>query len=315
MGFLRRLVGGAEPPLPDWSPFDDGRTHQAFLDAVEADLRRRGVRYAMEDGLVQVATEGRDEPARYGLANLSQQCAANERDDWARIIATHFSSVFSIQGRDLDALAADFDQVRPILRVRLMPDESMGGVILPGSTVRSIAPGILAVLVYDFPDSTASVHVDHIASWPVGADAAFEQGVANLAREPAPLSDDIDVEPGTSVRVWYGDNFYVATRVLRLRDLLPDGTSDALVAVPNRHTLVVHPVVDGGAIPAMQAIYRLAVQLFRDGPGSISDQPYWWHEGDLVVIPHQDHGRKIAVVPPDGLVAVFETVLARSRGD
>jgi hypothetical protein len=125
----------------------------------------------------------------------------------------------------------------------------------------------------------------------------------------------MEVEPGSSVRLWYGDSFYVATRVLRLGEVLPDGATDALVAVPNRHTLIVHPIVDAGAIPAMQAIYGLAVQLYRDGPGSISDQPYWWHEGTLTQIPHQEQGRKIAVIPPEGLVAVFEAVLARSGKD
>ena len=312
MGFLRRLIGGAEPP-PDWSPFDDGRTHREFIGAVEDDLGRRGVPFELGDGVVLIPTEGDDRPAEYGLSNLSQQCAASERDDWSRIIATHFTSVFSIRGRDLDALAADYEQVRPILQVRLMPDESMGGVDVPGSVIRPIAPGIQAVLVYDFPDSTASVHEEHLAAWPVDVDEAFDQGLRNLDQEPAPISDDMEVEPGTSVRVWYGDSFYVATRVLRLADLVPPGTTDALVAVPNRHTLLVHPIVDGGAVAAMQPIYRLAVQLFREGPGSISDQPYWWHEGSLEQIPHHTKGRDVTVVPPDGLLAVFERVIARTE--
>jgi hypothetical protein len=313
MGFLRRLLGGAEPP-PDWSPFDDSRTHQAFIDAVAADLRRRGVPFEMGDGVVVIPTEGADRPGEYGLSNLSQQCAASDEGDWSRIIATHFTSVFSIKGRDLDALAADYEQARPILRIRLMPDASMGGVEVPGSVVRAIAPGIQAVLVYDFPDSTASVHEEHLASWPVDPDSAFDQALANLDQEPVPLTDDMEVEAGTSVRVWYGDSFYVATRLLRLAELLPPGTTDALVAVPNRHTLLVHAIVDGGAVSAMQPIYRLAAQLFREGPGSISDQPYWWHEGSLEQITHTAKGRNVTVVPPDGLLAVFEAAIAQTEG-
>lgn len=312
MGILRRLLGGAAPPAPDWSPFDDARGHRAFIDAVGADLRRRGVAFTLDDGVVRVPHEGDDEPSQYGLANVSQQCAANDPADWSRIIATHFTSLFAMHGRDLDALAADYDQVRPILRIRLMPDESTGGVQIPETVARPIAQGVQAVLVFDFPDSTASVHAKHLHGWPVDIDAAFDQALANLDQEPSPISDDVEVE-ATSVRVWYGDSFYVATRVLRLEGRLPPGTTDALVAVPNRHTLIVHPIVDGGAVPAMQAIYRLAVQLYRDGPGSISDQPYWWHEGALEVIPHLEEGRRIAVTPPDGLITVLEAVLARSE--
>ncbi|MGH2475416.1 MAG: hypothetical protein ACRDIL_09125, partial [Candidatus Limnocylindrales bacterium] len=115
--------------------------------------------------------------------------------------------------------------------------------------------------------------------------------------------------------VWYRDDFYVATRALALRDLLPPDVSDALIVVPNRHTLAVHPIVDGSALSAMQAMFRLAVQLHREGPGSISDQPYWWHDGRLERIHHLEEGRRIAVTPPDAFVELLERVVARSTTD
>ncbi len=314
MGFLRRLLGNDDASVPDWAPFDTASDYRAFVDAVMADLRRRDMTVELGDGVVLARQPGADEPHQLGLANLSQLCHAADPDDWSRIIASHFTSLLSMQGRDLDALAADYDQVKPILRVRLMPDESMGGIELPQSVSRPVAPGVLAVLVFDFPDSTATVDVDHLAGWPVDIDGVFEGALDNLASEPTPLRETVDAEEAR-LTVWYGDNFYVATRALRLADVLPDGTTDALIAVPNRHTLIVHPIVDGGAVPAMQAIYQLAVQLFRDGPGSISDQPYWWHEGSIVQIPHREDGKKIAVYPPDEFVAVLEGVLARTADE
>ena len=314
MGFLKRLLGGDDVTVPDWAPFEAGQDHTVFLDAVSADLRRRGMTFEMGDGVVLAWQLGNDEPHQLGLANLSQLCHAAERGDWSRIIAAHFTSLLSVQGRDLDALAADYDQVTPILRVRLMPDASMGGVEMPGSVTREIAPGILGVLVFDFPDSTAGVHLGHLEGWPVDLDGAFEQALANLASEPIPVHEDIDTDDAR-LTIWYGDSFYVATRGLRLLDTLPAGTTDALIAVPNRHTLLVHPIVDASAVAAMQAIYRMAVRLFRDGPGSISDQPYWWHEGSIVQIPHREDGRKIAVHPPDDFVVLLESVLARSASE
>jgi uncharacterized protein YtpQ (UPF0354 family) len=314
MGFLKRLLGGDAGIVPEWAPFEAGKDYTAFIDAVTSDLQRRGMTVEVGDGVVMAHQSGAEEPHQLGLSNLSQLCHASERDDWSRIIASHFSSLLSMQGRDLDALAADYEQVKPILRIRLMPDESMGGVELPKTVSRHIAPGILAVLVFDFPDSTATVDVDHLAGWPVDQDGVFEQALDNLASEPTPLHEDVDADEAR-FRVWYGDSFYVATLALRLADLLPAGATDALIAIPNRHTLIVAPIVDAGAVAAMQAIFRMAVQLFRDGPGSISDQPYWWHEGAIVQIPHREDGRKIAVYPPDDFVALLETVLARSAGE
>lgn len=314
MGFLRRFLGGDAGPVPEWAPFDAPKDYAAFIEAVSADLGRRGLTFEIGDGVVMAQQPGNDEPHQLGLSNLSQLCHAAERADWSRVIASHFTSLLSMQGRDLGALAADYDQVKPILRVRLMPDASMGGIELPQSVTRPIAPGILAVLVFDFPDSTATVDVEHLAGWPVDVDGAFEQGLDNLASEPTPMHDDVDAEEA-HLTVWYGDSFYVATRAVRLAEVLPAGTTDALVAVPNRHTLLVTPIVDAGAVAAMQAIYRMAVRLFRDGPGSISDQPYWWHEGMIVQIPHRENGRNIAVYPPDEFVALLETALARSAGE
>ena len=314
MGFLKRLLGSDRATVPEWAPFDDARDYREFLDAVSADLSRRGLSFEMGDGVVAVEPPGGDERQPFGLANLSQLCHGYDRADWSRIIASHFTTLFAIEGRDLDALAADYDQVKQILRVRLMPDETMGGIPMPQALVQPVAPGVVGILVYDFPDSTSSVDRDHLEGWPVDLEGAFDEALANLVAEPKPTRDEVELE-NTSFTVWYSDSFYVATRALRLATMLPAGTADAIVAIPNRHTLIVHPIVDGGAVTAMQAIYQLAVQLFRDGPGSISDQPYWWHEGSIVQIPHREDGKKIAVYPPDEFVAVLENVLARSASE
>ena len=314
MAFLKRLLGGDTGSVPEWAPFRTGKDYTAFIDAVSADLHRRGMTVEIGDGLVLAGQPGAEEPHQLGLSNLSQLCHAAQRDEWSRIIASHFTSLLSMQGRDLDALAADYDQVKSILRIRLMPDESMGGVELPTTVARHVAPGILAVLVYDFPDSTATVDSEHLAAWPVDADGVFEQALDNLAAEPTPLRDEVRHDDAR-IAVWYGDSFYVATLALRLADKLPPGTTDALIAVPNRHTLIVAPIVDASAVTAMQAIFELSIQLFRDGPGSISDQPYWWHEGNIVQVPHRENGKRIEVYPPDDFVVLLETVVARSAGE
>lgn len=304
MGFLKRVFGGGEL-VPEWASFFSPAEYREFLDGVAADLRRRGLRFEMGDGVVRVDAGG-EGPSEFGLSNLSQLCHGTERVGWPALIAGHFTSLFSMQGRDLDALAADYEQVAPILRVRLMPDVSMGGVDMPEAVSRSVAPGILSVLVYDFPDSTASVHRDHIASWPLDADGVFAQALDNLSREPAPIRETVDL--GGPVGAAQGDSFYVATRALRLADELPSGTRDAIFAVPNRHTLLTHAIADKRVMAVMAPLFRATVELHREGPGSISDQLYWWREGAIVQIPHELRGRDISVYPPDEFVALLESL-------
>ena len=49
MGFLKRLLGADSGTVPEWAPFDDGRDYTAFLDAVTADLQRRGTVYPPDE--------------------------------------------------------------------------------------------------------------------------------------------------------------------------------------------------------------------------------------------------------------------------
>jgi hypothetical protein len=305
MGFLKRLLGGGDPPVPEWAAFFSGAQYRRFLDVVTADLRRRGLSPQLGDGFVTADTGG-ETPTQWGLANLAQLCNQAEESDWEAIVANHFTSLQTMVGRDLDALAADFEQVRPILRVRLMPDESMGGVPVDESVSYAIAPGILGVLVFDFPDSTASVHADHLAGWPVSKDEAFELAAANVRAEPPPAVEALDAD-GVAISMQIGDSFYVASRALFLDEVL-DGAQHAVFAVPNRHVLLWHPVADLDVVKAMLPMYHVALGQFRDGPGSISDQLYWWRSGTIVHLPHRMSGREAAFTPPDEFVAFLETL-------
>ena len=225
------------------------------------------------------------------------------------MIAAHFDHMRSVLGRNLDALAADYVQASRVLAVRLMPDKSDGGPDLPHAAVRPVAPGIVAVLVFDFPDSTATVDREQIDEWPVDIDGAFAEGMSILDREPKPLRDDVE-DGNVRFTIWYGDSFYVATWLMRLEELLPPGTADAIVGVPNRHMLVVHPIIDSGAIDSLSSMQQLALDGFREGPGSISGRLYWWSRGDLTVIAQTTVGRELHLrVPPE-----LEAVLDQSTG-
>jgi hypothetical protein len=301
MGFLKRLVGG-DPPAPEWAGFFTGTEYRQFLDVVVADLRRRGYDPQVGDGFVAADTGG-EEPMQWGLANLAQRCNQEDPSRWEAIVATHFTALEQMVGRDMDALAADFDQVRPILRVRLMPDESMGGVAVGEAVTRRPAPGMMANLVYDFPDSTATVHQDHLAGWPIDPDDAFHIAIANVRAEPPPAAETVDAD-SVQLRVMAGDSFYVASRAFFLDELL-DGARDAVFAVPNRHVLMWYPLSDLSVVQAMSPMFQISMNLFREGPGSISDQLYWWRDGEFVHLPHMVTGKNINFAPPDDFVQLL----------
>jgi hypothetical protein len=305
MGFLRRLRG--EPAaVPAWASFFTPDDYASFLDVVRADLDRSGAQYTIDDGTVRIS--GTDEA--FGLSNLAQLAHLTERNEWPELVAGHFANLRATTGRDLGALAGDFDQVRSTLRVRLIADESMGGMSpkdIGGS--RAYVPGILQVLVYDFPDSTASVPPDHVEGWPLDADAVWEVATDNVRLEPQPSRQEVPAQGGVFTMA-IDDSFYVASRALRLADELPRGTIDAVFAVPNRHMLLSHAIRDVSVVGAMQAMMQVTSKAFLDGPGSISNQLYWWHDGQVVHLPISAQGDRIDFMPPEEFVALLNTLAA-----
>ena len=187
MGFMRRLRGDASA-VPEWAAFFTPDEYTAFLDVVKAELDKGGARYTIGDGFVRV--EGSE--GELGLSNLAQLAHVTEPNDWPQLVSSHFANLRASTGRDLDALGGDFEAVRSMLRVRLLADESMGGMSLGdvgGS--RAFAPGILMALVYDFPDSTASVPPSHVEGWPLDEDAVWETAIDNVRLEPQPTRQEM----------------------------------------------------------------------------------------------------------------------------
>ena len=165
-------------------------------------------------------------------------------------------------------------------------------------------------LVYDFPDSTASVPPDHVEGWPLEADAVWEIAIDNVRLEPQPTRQDVPAQGGVFTMT-IDDSFYVATRALRLADELPPGTVDAVFAVPNRHMLLWHAIRDLSVVGAMQG----------DDAGHIEGIP---RRSRLDQRPARTGGTRarsstcrsapratsIAFIPPDEFVALLDTLAA-----
>lgn len=308
MGFLRRLIGRAEEPVPGWAPFFTPAEYRAFLEAVAADLGRRDVPFRFRDGVVEV--EMRGGANQLGLTNLAQVCHAAGREEWSAAIASHFSTMLAIQGRDHDALAADFDQAARILRLRFYADDT-----LPpdhAGVTRPIATGLLLALVYDYPDSIAMVGREHLDLWGVPEDEVYAIATRNTLAEPLPVRETIPVagRPDTSFEAYLGDSFYVASRALGMVDVLPpEAVHGAVIALPHRHALLWHPIVDLRVVGAVQAMIGLADAMYQEGPGSITNQLYWWRAGSFTHLPVRSRKGGIDFFPPDSFVEVLNGLL------
>lgn len=282
MRIVNRLFGGPPPPdPPDWARFFDARGYLAFQEAVRRDLEQRGLEFQIaEDGGVIELLHNEDTYS-LGLGNLAQICNQNPRWKWAGVVRDHFDRILNTTAQTdvLDALGADFETGRDCLKLRLFPADLAAQ---DSMIVRPLADGLIAAIVFDLPESVASVHRDQVASWGLSDDELFEIGLNNVRAEGRPRAMEMPAHDGAKLTLLSGDSFFVASHALLLPEYVAiDPELGALIAVPNRHALLYHPIVDFNALGALSAMIPAAYGMYQQGPGSISPYVYWWRDGEF----------------------------------
>jgi len=309
------MTVGTLTPRPRWARFMTDAEWTGFLDAVVAELRRRGLRYRLEDGFVWAPWGGDDDEA-LSLLNLAQLCHAAGAEHFPRVINNHFDALIAGRGDRAmaDHLAANLDAARPHLKVRLYPRETFRDQ--PDQfVVREVADDLSAVLCFDLPSNVVTVNADSLERWGCTADDVWYQALANLRRTERVTVEDLDVG-GALLKAMTGDSFFVASNLLLLDDFLGEDTTKwgALAAVPNRHTLVWHPISDLTALRAIDAMVVMASGICAEGPGSISPHLFWWREGLLRTLPTLETEDHYEFVPPDDFVTeVLEELAQRAN--
>lgn len=282
MTFLNRLLGreSDQEPTPGWAEFM-GDGFGGFARTVRADLDARNLEYSFEaeEGCINTTGQGR-EGQKFGLGNLAQLCSQNPRRKWAGLVKQHFDTILNISNQAdsaLDAYGEDFEAARSLIKVRLYPDDMAG---LEFMTTQIPAEGIVAGLVYDLPESVASVHSDHVAKWAIPVDELFEIGLRNVREQDEVKPTKLPGQDGAAVIGLMGESFFTASHALMLDQYLPaDLELGAILAIPNRHAVLYHPITDSTAFGALSSIIPAAMGMFEKGPGSVSPHVYWWQTG------------------------------------
>lgn len=302
--------------VPGWAAFFDGVEFRAFLEAVAADLGRRSDTVEIDQGVARLVLEGGAEH-RFGLQNLAQICHQTEPEEWTEIIKGHFDGVIrSSAGADLDTLSDDWARAREIIKVRLYALDAVSET-LSGLAYREVADGLLSVLTYDLPEAVATVPRTDVDHWPVTTDEAFAIGMANVMDQDPVHAEEITLESGGSFTALVGESFFVTSRLLALSEMFPGGGElGALVAVPNRHTLLVSPIIDLTALETLHAMLLVAHHRHAEGPGSLSPDVFWWRPGGRapMTLSASVEGDQLAFEPPDAFVDECLQHLPRPRG-
>ncbi|WP_433179392.1 immunity 49 family protein [Actinoallomurus sp. CA-150999] len=261
---------------------------------------RRGVRPTVEGGAV--THDGRLSP----LTTLAQRCRTTPEEHWPELVAEHFAR--------LEGASQGGEGREELLRqsyLRLVSGDAFAGDAADHFRyTRPVAEDLLLALALNAPTSVRILSDADVTR--AGLDELWAAGRANLLGEPVKHTE-MRGRSGALLHSVSGDSHFVASKALVLSELaqavtgreLPE--AGALVAVPTRHLLAFHPIVDGTVVDAVNDLSDYALGAYQDGPGSLTPRLYWWHRGRLVCLTVVDHeSRSLSIQPPQELLAMMK---------
>lgn len=244
-----------------------------------------------------------------GLLQLAQHCHLTSRDHWRDLITAHLRTMTAHLGEIVEPFSM-FD-----LRVRLAPDTPGDADTFRRFGARRFAEGVVALLCVDVADAIRTVPAREVRELGWDIDEAWASATiqTQLLEQPTELHT-IDLGAASFVHV-FGERPFVASMANVVDSLISEiseiGEHGAIVSLPSRHSLLVHPVTDATVHDAMDGLIPITRQLFRQGPGSVSPHLYWCVEQRLVWIPtvlHSDARCCEYYLPPEleAIAATFD---------
>ena len=222
------------------------------------------------------------------LLQLAQHCRVRPACEWAELIASHLRTVTA----HLDAVDEPFSMFD--LRVRLLADVPADATMFRRLGARPFADGIVQVLAVDVGLDSGDAAVRSVStseiearSWIVDEAWASARAQTELFEVP----DEIHVVDlgGAQLIHVFGERSYTAGMVGVVDRLVAAtahiGHHGAIVSLPLRHSILVHPIRDTRVGSAITGMIPIARRLFEQGPGSLSPHLYWWRDGVLDWIP------------------------------
>lgn len=289
MAFLKRLFSKRNS-APEWARFMGDEEYSRFICAVQSDFARRGGPFKLDAATGSLQVPGPTGPHTLGLLNLAQHCHQLPVESWGETIRKHFDTLLLGTPKFVeftDELASDFSRAKEYLKVRVYPSDYAAD--LAATVSESVAEDLIMVLVYDLPESVASVHPNHVEKWGVPPHDLFQLGLRNVRAEGLMEPERIDLGEGVYLDQYENpESFFGASHVLLLHEYFdPQPELGLLVSIPHRHGMVVHPIRDSGALISIRALIYLTPRLYEQGPGSITPSIYWYRSGLLTRLPYE----------------------------
>ena len=270
---------------------------EQFTGAVrEACMRMGLVVLALEAD--RVVVQGRID-GTVALEDVRAACALVPPQEWTGVVLDALQGLALALEVPVDL--ADGGTVRPLLRVRVQAE---GAVLAEDVVARPLCDGLVEVLVAEVAGAVRLVPPALVQRWGSDEDELLALGRTQVLRAGLLERRPLDLE-GVLLTVLEGSSAFAGTHVRWLSTYVDVPPAGALVALPTRHVVLVAPMHRRGEVlDAAQALLVNADRLWREGPGALSPDLWWWRPDAMLRLP----GSPTSLSPPAAVLEVLDAL-------
>lgn len=291
---------------PEWSPFDTIKDHDIFEKELAAYFKGKGIAFELLDGYIKVPGKEFD-LGEFGLSNIAQFCKNEGVEKSKEHIAGHFESL--IRGhqfnKQFDRLKTNYEAVKKYLGVRLYNIEYFQNIGVDKAIGRNVGGDLYAILIYDLPDTVQSVSPKDAEAWNIDPDELWNAAEANIYSLYPPNIMDRELQ-GLHFKTVEEDHFFSPNIIFQI-DNYPEliGTYGSLISMPTRHIVIIYPVENIQVVQAIQTQITVSHGVSARGPGTLSNQLYWYNNGKLTHQPSKIEDQKLEFMPTKEFVGML----------
>lgn len=309
LSFFKRNKPGKE--VPEWANYFSKKEYEKFIEQLDTYFRDRNITYSFGDGEINVEekTFGAE---RLGLVNLAQMCKQMAQSDWRDIIKEHFDGMqtAAIFEEEFNYHVDDFDFARGYIGVRLYHNDYVSNLDKSLMIGRQITDDIFAMLVFDFPQGIVNVKPEQTIQWNKSNEELFDIGVENIRVK---YETEIVSQRIGDFNIWIaqGEHFFVPNIIFDFQNNQKFiGTNGSLIAIPHRHCVLIYPIENLQVIKSVNQLIPIIYSVNEEGPGSISNNLYWYNNGQFITLPYKFENNKVQFYPPEDFIEMLSILKA-----
>jgi hypothetical protein len=308
MSLFKKSKG--EDGTPEWANFFTKGEYENFMALISDYFAQHDVEFEIEDGMAVLKKPHRGYES-FGLINLGQTCRQSPPEEWEANVADFFRSMertYEFE-QELESKLTDFEFVRPFIGLRIYNAGFMDSIGRENFIFRQLSDQVVFMLVFDLPDSIKNISPETAEPWGKTEDELFTLGYEN-SKESYPFNVEKEMFGESDFWINYSDHFFAPNIVLSLNDENKHlvGTHGALVGLPHRHLALIYPIENVSVLGAINSIIPVIYGMYEEGPGSISNELYWYKDGQLHNLPYEMTEEELTFSPPEDFLDLLNSL-------